>query len=228
LRQGRVAIQDEASQLVVDLVMPQEGQRVLDLCAAPGVKAGQIAQMLGRGTLITCDRSASRLRTMARLLPQWLPSEVRLMAVRLDATQALPFGWRFQRILLDAPCSGTGTLARNPEIRARLRAEVLREFHARQVAMLRSALARLEDGGRLVYSTCSLEREENEDVVADVLRGNAGYRRVSRDEMISAIEASLADGADAESLFDEDGNFRTSPPRHQTDGFFAAAIEKIR
>jgi 16S rRNA (cytosine967-C5)-methyltransferase len=73
LRQGRVVIQDEASQLVADLFVPQAGQRVLDLCAAPGIKAGQIAQALGSGTLVTCDLSASRLHTMARLLPRWLP-----------------------------------------------------------------------------------------------------------------------------------------------------------
>jgi len=217
LRQGRVAIQDEASQLVVDLVMPQEGQRVLDLCAAPGVKAGQIAQMLGRGTLIACDRSASRLRTMARLLPQWLPSEVRLMAVRLDATQALPFGWRFQRILLDAPCSGTGTLARNPEIKWRLREADLKRLAEAQMKMLTGALDYLDLGGRLVYATCSLEREENEGVVERVLAESPEYQLISRAELESAHPAFSP-------LFDAQGYLRTRPDLHNMDGFFAAVI----
>ena len=147
LREGRVVIQDEASQLVADLLAPQAGHRVLDLCAAPGIKAGQIAQALGRGSLVTCDLSAARLRTMARLLPQWLPKEVQWLAIRLDATQALPFRCRFERILLDAPCSGTGTLARNPEIKWRLRQADLSRLAEAQVKMLKSALGSLSLGG---------------------------------------------------------------------------------
>jgi len=119
-REGRVVIQDEASQLVAELVAPQAGQRVLDLCAAPGMKAGQLAQMLGEGTLVACDASAPRLRTMARLLPRWVPAAVRLSMIRIDAARELPFEVKSDRILLDAPCSGTGTLARNPEIKWRL------------------------------------------------------------------------------------------------------------
>src|SRR5208282_5837584 len=134
-------------------------------CAAPGIKAGQIAQALGSGTLVTCDLSASRLHTMARLLPHWLPKEVQWLANRLDATQALPFGCQFERILLDAPCSGTGTLSRNPEIKWRLQQSDIQELHTRQVALLRSALGALAPGGVLVYSTCSLEHEENDAVI---------------------------------------------------------------
>ena len=139
-REGRVVIQDEASQLVAELVSPEPGQRVLDLCAAPGMKAGQLAQMLGAGTLVACDRSAARLRTLAKLLPQWVPAAVRLSMVRLDAARALPFGAKFERILLDAPCSGTGTLARNPEIKWRLRPEDITRLAELQAMMLRNAL----------------------------------------------------------------------------------------
>ena len=168
-REGRVVIQDEASQLVAELVSPEPGQRVLDLCAAPGMKAGQLAQMLGAGTLVACDRSAARLRTLAKLLPQWVPAAVRLSMVRLDAAHALPFGAKFDRILLDAPCSGTGTLARNPEIKWRLRPEDITRLAELQAMMLRNALPALANGGRLVYATCSLEPEENEGVVEKVL-----------------------------------------------------------
>jgi 16S rRNA (cytosine967-C5)-methyltransferase len=217
LRQGRVVVQDEASQLVADLLMPQAGQRVLDLCAAPGIKAGQIAQALGRGTLVACDLSASRLRTMARLLPHWLPKEVQWLAIQLDGTQALPFRCPFERILLDAPCSGTGTLARNPEIKWRLRPADIKRLAEAQVKMLKSALGALSLAGRLVYATCSLEPEENEGVVERVLEESPGYRVVSPVELQSAYPV-LA------SLFDSQGYLRTRPDLHAMDGFFAAMI----
>jgi 16S rRNA (cytosine967-C5)-methyltransferase len=217
LRQGRVVIQDEASQLVVDLLAPRAGQRVLDLCAAPGVKAGQIAQMLGKGTLVTCDLSASRLRTLVRLLPQWLPKEVQWLAIRLDASQALPFGCRFERILLDAPCSGTGTLARNPEIKWRLRPADLKRLVEAQVEMLEGALGSLCLEGRLVYATCSLEPEENQGVVERVLEESPAYQVVSPAELKSDYPALIP-------LFDPQGYLRTRPDLHTMDGFFAAVI----
>jgi 16S rRNA (cytosine967-C5)-methyltransferase len=217
LRQGWVVIQDEASQLVADLFMPQAGQRVLDLCAAPGIKAGQIAQALGRGTLVTCDLSASRLRTMARLLPHRLPKQVQWLAIQLDATQALPFGCQFDRILLDAPCSGTGTLARNPEIKWRLRQADLKRLAEVQVKMLKSGLDLLCPAGRLVYATCSLEPEENEGVVDRVLGESPGYQLVSPAELKAAYPV-------LSPLFDSKGYLRTRPDLHAMDSFFAATI----
>jgi len=217
LRQGRVVIQDEASQLVVELLMPLAGQRVLDLCAAPGIKAGQIAQTLGSGTLVTCDRSAARLRTMARLLPDWLPKEVQWLPIQLDATQDLPFGCQFERILLDAPCSGTGTLARNPEIKWRLQQADLKRLAEAQAKMLKSALGSLSSAGRLVYATCSLEREENEGVVERVLEELPNYQLVSRAELVAAYPT-------LSPLFDPQGYLRTRPDLYTMDGFFAAVI----
>jgi len=217
LRQGRVVIQDEASQLVADLLAPQAGQRVLDLCAAPGVKAGQLAQMLERGTLVTCDLSAKRLRVMAGLLSRWLPEGVQWLTIQLDATQPLPFGCRFERILLDAPCSGTGTLARNPEIKWRLRQEDLRPLAEGQAKMLKTALGSLSPAGRLVYATCSLEPEENECVVEGVLQESPGYEVVPAAELESAFPAFSP-------LLDPHGYLRTRPDLHSMDGFFAAVI----
>jgi len=107
---------------------------------------------------IACDIHLSRART---LLPLGIP------VVVMDAARGLPFGRKFDRILVDAPCSGTGTLARNPEIKWRLRPEDIADLHRRQAGILRAALEGLAPGGVLVYSTCSLEREENEDVVAE-------------------------------------------------------------
>jgi 16S rRNA (cytosine967-C5)-methyltransferase len=217
LRQGRLVIQDEASQLVADLLAPQVGCRVLDLCAAPGIKAGQIAQALGSGTLVTCDLSAARLHTMARLLPHWVPKEVQWLVIRLDATQALPFRRPFERVLLDAPCSGTGTLARNPEIKWRLRPAELTRLAEAQVKMLKSALGSLSLAGRLVYATCSLEPEENECVVDRVLEESPDYRVVSPAELKSEHPA-------LSPLFDPQGYLRTRPDLHPMDGFFAAVI----
>ena len=217
LRQGRVAIQDEASQLVAELLMPLAGQRLLDLCAAPGIKAGQIAQMLRSGTLVTGERSAARLRTMAKLLPDWLPKEVRWLPVQLDATKALPFGCQFERVLLDAPCSGTGTLARNPEIKWRLQPADLKRLAEAQVKMLKSALASLVPAGRLVYATCSLEPEENEGVVERVLEELPNYQLVTRAELVASYPA-------LSPLFDPQGYLRTRPDMVTMDGFFAAVI----
>jgi 16S rRNA (cytosine967-C5)-methyltransferase len=151
--------------------------------------------------------------------------------VALDGEAPLPFNCLFDRILVDAPCSGTGTLDRNPEIRWRLRPEDLPALHAKQVALLRGALDRLAPGGRLVYSTCSLEPEENEAVVASALAEPVGVRLVNPELRRAAPTAEfltpyLAPGADAATLFDAAGYFRTLPHIHKTNGFFGAIIEK--
>lgn len=219
-REGRVVIQDEASQLVAELVSPEPGQRVLDLCAAPGMKAGQLAQMLGTGTLVACDRSAARLRTLAKLLPQWVPASVRLSMVRLDAARELPFAGMFDRILLDAPCTGTGTLARNPEIKWRLGPEDITRLAELQATMLRNALPALATGGRLVYATCSLEPEENEGVVEKVLSEQPAYRVLTSRELALKYPRLIP-------LFDSRGYFWTRPDQHRMDGFNAAVIIRV-
>lgn len=217
LGEGWVVIQDEASQLVAALVAPERAQRVLDLCAAPGIKTLQLAGALGHGTLVACDRSAPRLRTMARLVRGRVPAGVSLDVVRLEARRRLPFGCTFDSILLDVPCSGTGTLARNPEIKWRLQPSDLPRLAEAQEKMLKNALAVLAPGARLVYATCSLEPEENELVVERVLREAEGYRLLTAAELSSEFPA-LAP------LFDSRGYFRTRPDLHSMDGFFAAMI----
>jgi 16S rRNA (cytosine967-C5)-methyltransferase len=146
--------QDPGAQSIVPLLGIEPGMTVLDLCAAPGNKT---AQMLALGAnVVACDRYLKRLRDV--------PEQAR--RVVLDAATELPFAVKFDRILVDAPCSGTGTLARNPEIKWRLRASDLPRFAGLQHGILRSALQVLKPGGKLVYATCSLEREENEDITA--------------------------------------------------------------
>lgn len=149
---GRV--QDAGSQSIVPLLDLSPGQTFLDLCAAPGNKT---AQALEYGVeAVACDLRLNRLKNVP---------DANCRRVVLDATMPLPFTGKFDRILVDAPCSGTGTLGRNPEAKWRLRTSDLMDLHDRQVKILRNALAHVKTGGRIVYSTCSLEREENEDVI---------------------------------------------------------------
>jgi len=152
---GPFRFQDISAQAIVPLLRLEPGQTFLDLCASPGNKTAQALETPVRA--VACDLHPSRARML---------SSLGIPVVVLDARDPLPFSRRFDRILLDAPCSGTGTLARNPEIKWKLEPEDFADLQERQIAILRSALAQLAPGGRLVYSTCSLEREENEDVVA--------------------------------------------------------------
>lgn len=177
-------IQDIGSQSVVPLLELREGQTFLDLCAAPGNKT---AQALESGVIgIACDLHWKRLQTVEGC-----------SRVALDAAQAIPFRTQFDRILVDAPCSGTGTLGRNPEIRWRLKPGDVEELHEKQSRILTNALGCLGPGGRLVYSTCSLEKRENEDVV----------ERVSRDTGFRVVETSYR-----------------IPGRDPGDGFFAGVL----
>ncbi|HEX4004086.1 MAG TPA: 16S rRNA (cytosine(967)-C(5))-methyltransferase RsmB [Candidatus Acidoferrales bacterium] len=222
-RAGRISIQDEASQAIPLLLGARPGDRVLDVCAAPGGKTAPLARAVQGGLVIAGDRYGHRLRALKAQFERLEISNVRL--VQLDATQNLPFGPRFDRILLDAPCSGTGTLARHPEIRWRLRPEQITELRALQVRMLRVSLAQLASGGRLVYSTCSIEPEENEDVIAEVLRATEGVRRVAPAEMAGTLAPYLVPEIPPAALFDDSGEFHTLPGQQQSDGFFAAALE---
>jgi len=214
-----LAIQDEASQLVASLLAVQPGLQVLDLCAAPGIKTSLLADGLGGRLLAACDISAGRLRTMRKLLPRLTADLKSIQVVQLDASRELPFRQKFDRILVDAPCSGTGTLGRNPEIKWRLAPEDLERLAGLQVSILCHALGLLAAGGRLVYATCSLEPEENEKVVESVLTKVPGCRSVTRQELSEEFPP-------LSSLFDSRGYFHTRPDLDGMDGFFAAVITR--
>ena len=174
---GEIYVQDEASQLVAELVEARDGDRVLDLCAAPGGKTTLIADRTNNARLIACDISERRLRTVAKAVANQGIRGVSL--VQLDATRELPFDdGSFERVLVDAPCSGTGTLRHNPEIRWRITEEDIQRLAKQQSQILTRASKVLRPGGRLVYSTCSVEPEENEAVVKTFLESNKDFRQV--------------------------------------------------
>jgi len=222
VRTGSVAIQDEASQAVAHLVGAEPGNSVLDLCAAPGGKTLLLARAVGSGgRVIAADLHENRVSAMKERFA--LSGVSNVEAIVLDGLKPLPFDRKFDRILVDVPCSGTGTVARHPEIRWKLRPEDLKDLHDRQTRLLRNALPHLAPDGRLVYSTCSLEPEENEMVVREVLGESAGKFRMS--DPRSSLRKILRESVQMESVVDAEGFFRTFPPRHGTDGFFAAVIE---
>lgn len=214
-REGLIYIQDEASQLVSILLEPRSDHRVLDLCAAPGSKSSHIAALTeDQAWIIASDLHAHRLRVLRSTCKRLGINSIDSLA--LDATQPLPFiesEQTFDRVLLDAPCSGTGTLRSNPEIKWRLSVEDLTRLAELQLRLLERAAADVAQAGRLVYSTCSIEREENEDVVGRFLAGNAAFKVVRP-------------GARAD-LITTEGFVRTFPHRHGSDGFFVAVLERV-
>ena len=193
--EGRVRVQDLGSQSIVPLLGLEAHHRFLDLCAAPGGKTYQaVESRRGSAGVVAADLHLHRLQTMRRLAT--LPVDM----VVLDAEASLPFRSRFDRVLLDAPCSGTGTLSRNPEIRWRLKEHDLERLAALQKRILSRALGALAPGGVLVYSTCSLEEEENAQVIESVLAGRT--------------------------QFDAGAYIERVPGREPGDGFFACRIER--
>jgi 16S rRNA (cytosine967-C5)-methyltransferase len=208
-RDGLIYLQDEASQLVAHLLGVAPGDRVLDVCAAPGSKTTHLAALAPQALIIAGDLHAHRLRTLSELAKQ--QDAHNIAAVACDATHRLPFvDASFDRVLVDAPCSGTGTLRRNPEIRWRLNAEDIAELSSKQSSILSNAAPMVRPGGRLIYSTCALEPEEDEMLVEKFAKEHNEFEQV---------RLTAANG-----LQTETGAIRTWPHRHGTDGFFVAAF----
>jgi len=219
LRENRAWVQDEASQLVPALFGERSGPRMADLCAAPGGKSLQLAERLpAGGFLAAVDRHRGRLGRMATNLLRLGIKNVGIVQADMTATRPALRG-PFDGILVDAPCSGTGTFRRHPEIRWRLRQEDLKLLAARQRRILDRAASLLAPGGRLVYAVCSMEPEEGEQVVHGLLASRP-------DLAIADARASLP--AAARRLVDEAGFLRTSPADGGLDGFFAAALDRRR
>lgn len=216
--QEQMAIQDPGSQLVSFLVA--SGSRILDCCAAPGGKTRVLAENNPSALIIAADLYPHRARLLRKLVTA---ENVRVIVA--DA-RAIPIGIGFDSVLVDVPCSGTGTLARNPEIKWRLKPEDLRDRQARQIAILRSAMEQVVSGGTLVYSTCSLEKEENQGVVEQVLSGHSSFRLVDCRERLRQLHVQGELVWQDVDLLTRGPYLRTIPGVHPCDGFFAAVLQK--
>jgi 16S rRNA (cytosine967-C5)-methyltransferase len=218
LRDGRLVIQDEASQLVAALV--GQGKRILDCCAAPGGKTWAIADRNPNAKIVAAELHSHRADLLRK--------RVRAHNVEVVTTDVhmLPIQELYDRVLVDVPCSGTGTLARNPEIKWRLASTDLDDLRSRQIAILNSAMRQVASGGRLIYSTCSLESEEDELVVEEALRQNDMFQLVDCRTELDLLRAQGDWVAGDSSSFLQGPYLRTIPGIHPCDGFFVAILER--
>ena len=210
--EGKIYFQDEASQLVGNAVNLTGQESFLDVCAAPGSKITQISNSIAHvSNLIAGDFYEHRVRNLKENCLRQGASVIRI--VRYDAEKTLPFADEsFDAILVDAPCSGTGTIRHNPEIRYFLQGNDFKALAEKQLLILKNASKVLKKNGRLIYSTCSLEPEENETVAEQFLVENKEFQTIA--PKISERFATL------------EGYARTFPQKHNADGFFVAVFEK--
>ena len=217
-REGRLAIQDEASQLVA--LLAGRGQNILDCCAAPGGKTRVLAERNPEAKIVAVELYQHRARLLKKLAPA---NNIQVVCADIrEFSMAEPY----DLVLADVPCSGTGTLARNPEIKWRLKLEDLLDLQSRQTTILLAAMKQVALGGRLVYSTCSLERGENADVVEKALATDISFRLL---DCRAELERLHSDGELVWNSSDSltSGNFlRTLPGIHPCDGFFAAILQR--
>ncbi|MDO9596271.1 MAG: RsmB/NOP family class I SAM-dependent RNA methyltransferase [Azoarcus sp.] len=215
---GSFEVQDQGSQLLGLLVQPKRGELVIDFCAGAGGKTLQLgAMMRSTGRLYAFDVSEKRLAKLKPRMARAGLSNVHpvLIAHENDAKVKRLAG-KADRVLVDAPCSGLGTLRRNPDLKWRQTPESVDEMVAKQGAILSAAARLVKPGGRLVYATCSLLAEENDGVVDAFLATHPGFKAVSAKEVLERQGVTLAIGE----------RLRLSPNEHDTDGFFAAVLER--
>jgi len=213
---GLFLVQDEAAQLVALLAGPAPGTRVLDACASPGGKTAAIAAAMEcRGLLVATDIRDRRVELLRTTVAAAGAANVRI--VQADVMRPLPFRGSFDCVLVDAPCSGLGTLRRDPDIRWRRHETELPAFAAAELTMLRQAAEGVRPGGRLIYATCSSEPEENEHVVDRFLEITPGF---------TSLPATAAAPALPSETVDTRGHLRTEPHRHGLEAFFGAVFTR--
>jgi 16S rRNA (cytosine967-C5)-methyltransferase len=217
--EGLGVLQDEASQLVSLMSLAAPGEWVLDACASPGGKTlAMAAAVAPPGHVVAAD---TRPRRMALLRQTLATAGVAAPLVQLDLHAGAPFGPVFDVVFVDAPCSGLGTIRRDPEIRWRRRPGDLPVFAAQQRQMLDRAANAVKPGGRLVYATCSSEPEENDQVVDAFLASDREFRALPHAEVARRLPAPAA------ALLDPDGRLRTKPWRDELEAFFAAVMVRL-
>lgn len=218
-REGLVEIQDEGSQLIALLLDARPGERVVDFCAGAAGKTLALAATMGnRGRLVACDVSASRLEASVKRLRRAGVGNVERRLLEPGERWTKRSAEGFDRVLVDAPCTGTGTWRRNPDARSRLTEQDLAELVAKQAAILDRASRLVKPGGKLVYATCSLLPEENEAQVAGFLDRRKDFSLVPMPDAWRAVSAAPPPC---------EGPFLSlTPARHGTDGFFAAVLRR--
>lgn len=217
LKEGYYMMQDEASQLVTTLLDPKPGERILDACAAPGGKTTHIGQrMRNEGEIAALDLTKEKLGRIEEVCQRMGIKTVQ--TVKGDASRPLPFsqGTKFDRILADVPCSGFGTLRKNPDLKWRRGEKDILRLSKLQSSILKNLSGYLKEGGILVYSTCTVFHEENEDVVEKFLMDHPEFHP-------DRVNSLLPGGCQS---FIEKGYFKTFPPKDELDGFFAARLVK--
>ncbi len=211
---GLIYFQEEGSQLVAEVVNLRENENLLDVCAAPGSKVSFIGSKLkiqSSNFIVAGDIYEQRVRFLRENCRNQGAEFVRVL--RYDAEKSLPFAdGSFDAVLLDAPCSGTGTIRHNPEIRYFLREKDFKELQDKQLEIIRNASKSVKSGGRLIYSTCSLETQENEEVIEKFLSADFGFEKLSP----NINKGFLTDR----------GFVRTFPSRDKIDGFFISVFKK--
>jgi 16S rRNA (cytosine967-C5)-methyltransferase len=217
---GHIEVQDEGSQLLALLVDAKRGEMVADFCAGAGGKTLALgASMRNTGRLYAFDTSAHRLDALKPRLARSGLSNIHPVAIAHERDERIKrLRGKMDRVLVDAPCTGLGTLRRNPDLKWRQTPEAVAELVVKQTAILAAAARLLKPGGRLVYATCSLLREENEMIAQAFTQAHAGFQTLPVAELLATL------GVDAaKSLCTDDAQFlRLWPHRHATDGFFAA------
>ena len=217
IESGWFVVQDEASQLVTLLAGSDPGRQVLDTCASPGGKTTALAAAVGaEGFVVACDIRPRRMEILRRAVAATGASNVMLVQADLDA--GLPFQAAFDFVLVDAPCSGLGTLRRDPDIRWRRGEADIHRLALTQRRLLVRAAEAVRPGGRLVYATCSSEPEENDEVVDWFLESAVQFRAVDA----RGVHSGLPDA-----VVDDRGRLRTLPHVHALEGFFGAVFERV-